>query len=356
MTKFSGSHTPGGKVRPLNADTVRRAANGRWPDILAALGIPAAVLAKKRNQPCPACGGKDRFQFIDKGQGRFVCRSLDSLGGDGFALAMHWLHADFPTALRAVAGVLGMGAGVTPQRASALPASPAPGKRDNSATIVRLWAEGLPIRCDDPVARYLANRGLGLASYPAALRHHRALGYWTEIDGKLTKIGTFPALLAAATSPVGELVALHRIYLTDDGRKNALVHPTTGQPLDAKKLLTAFDGAMRGAAIQLYEPEDGVLAVAEGLETALAVRLGSSLPCVSAISAWGLEHIALPKSVTDVHIMGDNDASGTGLRAAEQLAKRLLGEGRCVRIHTPNTPGFDWLDVLNARQQQEVAI
>ncbi|MCW3480026.1 toprim domain-containing protein [Neisseriaceae bacterium JH1-16] len=333
---------------------MRRAAFGRWFDVLVALGIPANVLAKKRNQPCPACGGRDRFQFIDKGQGRFVCRSLDSLGGDGFALAMHWLNADFPTALRAVAGVLGLAsesAGVTIPRTPAPPAAPAPSKRDNSTTVARLWCEALQIQAGDPVAHYLAERGLDLSTYPDALRHHPAMPYWCEVAGKPVCLGNFPAMLAEVTAPDGSRVALHRVYLSPDGHKASLVHPTTGEPLDAKKLLTAHEGAMRGAAVRLYEPEGGGLALAEGIETALAVRLGSGLPCWAAVSAWGLENAALPESVTGVYIMADHDVSGTGQKAADTLARRLIGEARQVRVVIPEQAGTDWLDVYQSRQE-----
>ncbi|MDN0074022.1 toprim domain-containing protein [Crenobacter sp. SG2303] len=334
----------------INLHTVRRAAYGRWPDILTALGIPAAVLTKK-NKPCPCCGGTDRFSFIDQGTGRFVCRSLDGLGGDGFALAMHWLGCDFKTALRAVAGMLGMGAGVTHLRTPVPAAPPAPAKRDNSATIAKLWAEAHPLKAGDPVTRYLASRGLVLDAIPAVLRCHPALGYWREGQ----RLGTFSALLAQVTSPSGEVVGLHRIYLTPDGHKARPTDPETGELLDAKKLLTAREGAMRGAAIRLYEPRNGEMAVCEGPETALGVWLGSGLPVWSCVSAWGLEHVSLPESVTDIHIMADNDVSGTGQQAAKKLAKRLLDEARRIRLLIPSTPGTDWLDVYQSRQQQEAA-
>jgi len=316
--------------------------------------MPAAVLAKKRNQPCPACGGRDRFQFIDKGQGRFVCRSLDGLGGDGFALAMHWLGCDFKTVLRAVSGALGLSAGVElplPTPAAPITAS-ATAPRDDRAKLVRLWNEAKPITDGDPVSRYLAGRGLVLGSYPAALRHHPALPYWTEVAGKPVCLGSFPALLAEVTSPAGERVGLHRVYLTPGGRKASMTHPTTGEVLDAKKLLTAYEGAMRGAAVRLYEPEGGALALAEGIETALAVRLGSGLPVWACVSAWGLANTVLSESVTDVWVFGDNDASGTGQQAADTLARRLIDEARQVRVVTPELAGTDWLDVYQSRQEE----
>lgn len=336
----------------IDLQAVRRAAFGRWPDILTALGIPAEVLTKKRNQPCPACGGTDRFQFIDKGQGRFVCRALEGQGGDGFTLAMHWLNADFPTALRAVAGVLGMECGTTtPARTAPAPVT-APAQRDDSAKLRRLWGQAQPIQHGDPVDRYLAGRGLVLGSYPEALRHHPALPYWCEVDGQTVRFGTFPVMLAAVTSPAGELVGVHRTYLTPDGRKSTIVHPATGEALDVKKLLTAFDGATKGAAIRLYPPRNGELALCEGIETGLAVRLGSGLPVWPCVSAGGLERVVLPEDVTDVFIMADRDANGTGQKSAERLARRLLSEARRIRIHTPTTPGTDWLDVYQAREQE----
>ncbi|BAK75341.1 putative phage DNA primase [Pseudogulbenkiania sp. NH8B] len=333
---------------------MRRATFRRWPDLLAALGIPAEVLSKKSNQPCPACGGTDRFQFIDKGQGRFVCRALEGQGGDGFTLAMHWLNADFKTALQAVAGVLGMAEGIGQPLPP--PAAPAPAKtaapRDDSTKLRLLWGQAQPIQHGDPVDRYLTGRGLVLGSYPDALRHHPALPYWCEVDGQTVRLGTYPVMLAAVTSPACELVGLHRTYLTPEGQKARPIHPGTGETLDAKKLLTAFDGAMNSAAIQLYPPRNGELAVCEGIETGLAVWLGSGLPVWPCVSAWGLEHAQLPESVSDTHIMGDHDVSGTGQRAAQRLAQRLAEEGRRVRVHIPTTPGTDWLDVYQSREQE----
>ncbi|WP_414534316.1 primase-helicase zinc-binding domain-containing protein [Dickeya chrysanthemi] len=50
-----------------NIDFIRevtRSAVGRWPDVLALLGITVPDNARQRT-PCPACGGKDRFRFDD---------------------------------------------------------------------------------------------------------------------------------------------------------------------------------------------------------------------------------------------------------------------------------------------------
>ena len=50
--------------RPDLSD-IRAAALGRWPQIHAALGIPAHLLDKRKHQPCPGCGGQDRYRYTD---------------------------------------------------------------------------------------------------------------------------------------------------------------------------------------------------------------------------------------------------------------------------------------------------
>jgi len=358
---FSNGATPGeGRVMPgdpaqlqrIDIQEVRRAAVGRWPTILTSLGIPPDALSK-RNKPCPCCGGTDRFSFIDRDFGRFVCRSLDRQGGDGFTLVMHWLDCDFPTAIQAVTGVLSLSAeSARPSRPVTSTTTPHSVTRDDSAKLARLWAEASPISAIDPVGYYLANRGLLLQQYPASLRYHPRLPYWCEVDGKPVCLGTFPAMLAEVTAPDSKRVALHRLYLTADGYKAQLVHPMTGEPLDAKKLLTAREGAMRGAAVRLYAPVAGMLGLTEGNETALAVHLGSGLPVWACVSAWGLSNIALPDSVTDVWVFGDHDTSGTGQRAADSLACQLIAEGRRVRVVIPEQAGVDWLDVYQSHRQE----
>ena len=84
---------------------IRAAAQYRWPEIHAALGIDQRYL-KNKHQPCPACGGKDRFRYDDKdGNGTFICNHYNNGAGDGFGLVMHYLQCYFQTALKQVSGV-----------------------------------------------------------------------------------------------------------------------------------------------------------------------------------------------------------------------------------------------------------
>lgn len=205
-----------------------------------------------------------------------------------------------------------------------------------------------PITVGDPVALYLAGRGLSVPD-TRSLRFEPALEYWE--DGKLR--GLLPAMLAAVARPSGEVVAIHRTYLTWDGRKADV--PTV-------KKLTGTSGPLTGAAIRLGKPQmrfDGLpgLAVAEGIETALAVTAMHDIGCWAAVSAHGLQSFEWPIEVKNLYVMGDNDASGTGQAAAERLARNAASKGVTARIHIPETVGQDWADVALARAKaaREVA-
>lgn len=66
---------------------IKNAAYGRWPEIHAALGIPAKLLNTRKHQPCPHCGGKDRFRYTDhKHGGGYICNQCTPKGGSGFDL------------------------------------------------------------------------------------------------------------------------------------------------------------------------------------------------------------------------------------------------------------------------------
>jgi hypothetical protein len=58
--------------------------DGRWLHILTDFGINVTT---KPGQPCPICGGKDRFHYTNKhGNGTYICRQCTPEGGSGFKL------------------------------------------------------------------------------------------------------------------------------------------------------------------------------------------------------------------------------------------------------------------------------
>lgn len=320
---------------------VKREAQGRWPDILARVGIPKEALTK-RNKPCPACGGVDRFSFIDKGYGAFVCRSLDSEGGDGFGLIQHFRECGFKDAVRLAGDAMGLAL------ASYLTMPPLPAPKPHigetaspvsaiNGAPIRGWDKARPLTRLCPVGLYLKSRGLSLPE-SRALRYSPHQPYYD--DGGAER-GRWPAMLARVDSADGALVAVHRTYVTHSGTRVDGVDSS----LSAKKLWVSRRDMLRGAAIRLCEPRAGRLALAEGIETALAVGQQTGLPVWSCVSAWGLENVVLPDDVTDVWLFGDNDRSGHGQRSASRAARRFMDEGRQVRVRIPSEPGTDWLDV-----------
>lgn len=333
----------------LSAAELRHVANGQWDRILIALGLPGDSLTKS-SKPCPSCGGTDRFSFTNNhGTGSFVCRGLGRQGGDGFELVMHWLGCDFRTALQEVSAVLGGATAVPLRTATRQHAESAAARgRDDVRGLRRMWKQSLPVQSGDEVDRYVAGRGLRLSEFPAVLRFHPALPYWLVETGNSRNLGSFPAMLAAVQGPDGRVVAIHRTYLTTEGKKATILHPVTGAVLPTKKLKTRSDRVMPGSAIRLFKPDCGRVAIAEGIETALAVNMACGLPTWSCVTANGMQSIILPPEVKEVFITADNDKSGTGQQAANSLADRLQSEGRRVDILVPSTPGFDWLDVVNA--------
>jgi len=66
--------------------TILDAARGRWPDLLQQLGGLTAEQLTDKHQPCPLCGGKDRYRFDDQdGSGSWFCNKCGGKAGTGGA-------------------------------------------------------------------------------------------------------------------------------------------------------------------------------------------------------------------------------------------------------------------------------
>jgi putative DNA primase/helicase len=318
----------------LRVQDVQARAHGRWDEILRSFGADERILRRK-NMACPLCGGTDRFQYTDRfGEGNYHCRNPECGPGGGFKLAQALFGWDFATVLKKVNACVG---GLPAKAAD----SDAAAASERMALLVRrIWDEAVPIRRGDPVDQYLAGRGLGHDVYPASLRLHPRLGYYErDGDGRSHRVADYPTMLARVDDAQGRLVALHRTYLSF-GHKAELA--------DAKKLLSS---GVTGASIRLFEPAEE-LAIAEGIETALAVQMLRNVPTWAAISAGNLERIQIPESVRHVLVYGDNDADADfdGEASAFALARRLRKEARhgcprTVEVMVPRKRGSDWADV-----------
>lgn len=304
---------------------VRDQARNRWPSLLAMLGLPVECL-RNRHGPCPICGGKDRFRFDDKeGRGTYICTCGS---GDGMALAMAFTGMSFPECAAAIRDRLGASVAGTPQKER----HPDCERR----ALAELWQGAAPI-WNDEAAQYLASRQLP-GPYSTELRFHSAARVSDH-----PSLSVLPAMLARVSDHNGRGVALHRTYL--QGGLKARWTPK-GQTTEAgcRRLLGTLSAE---AAIRLA-PHDGLLAVAEGIETALAVTRDTGLPCWSLINATHMAKWPVPANVTELHVFGDNDPLFAGQAAAWQLAHRAAVSRERPKVLMPSIPnlvGSDWADV-----------
>ncbi len=330
-----------------SAKYIGERARGRWPQILMSSGISEGVL-RNRHGPCPGCGGRDRFRFDDKeGRGTFVCSQggADVLSGDGFTLLQHAHGWSFTEAMRFVTSIVD-----NSSDASRLPPPCPPDGRCESGSggkageirphqekIQRgILSECSQIMPDGPVAQYLIRRGLArvLQDLPCDLLEHPRLRYYES--GK--EFVEHPAMLAVVRGPAGTRSTLHRTYLSQDGQKAGVSAPR-------KFMKSVNEGGWTKGAVQLYAAEEH-LALAEGIESALAVRVATGWPVWSGLTAAGLQAVLLPPSVKEVRVHVDHDEAG--LRAGNKLAQRLASEGRRVKLIVPPGTGMDPLDWLGS--------
>ena len=117
--------------------------------------------------------------------------------------------------------------------------------------------------------------------------------------------------------------------------------------------LTGAAGSLAGACIPLHKPARGCIAIAEGIETAMAGWCASALPTVAAYSAGNLAAYRWPAGVQRLVIFADHDKAGQDAAAALQ-GRASAAHLRCD-VLTPTDPGADWCDVWAARGLVEIA-
>jgi hypothetical protein len=311
--------------------------------------------------------------------GHWRCGGVDGAPGQSLAIHLHGPHAglwhDFSTgeggdALDLVAAVLARGdtreairwarawLGVGEPGAAELPARkpPEPVERmpdaDEAARrrkALALFLAGREGIAGTPAGDYLAARGIALAELarqPRALRFHPEC-WCAEARASL------PAMLAAITDAEGAHVGTHRTWLARDEAGTWRKAPLR----DPKKSLGPYAGGFiplwRGASAKpLRQAEPGeVVAIAEGIETALSVALACpELRVLAAVALANMSRVILPRTVARVILCADNDADNPKARALlERAAERFAAEGRSVAIARPPA-GKDFNDTLTAEE------
>lgn len=314
-------------------------AKRKWLFILESAGIDASHL-KSKHGPCPICGGKDRFRFDDKeGRGTYFCNQCGA--GDGIKLLMLHSGYDFKEALRFVERTLNGNpesvGNILKRIKPFVPSTTEDNPKAKRKRLIDVWSQSKPIVHGDPSDRYLQARGIKLNSWPKSLRYHPNLPYYD--DEKRTVTGKFPAMIALVQDQHSKGISLHRTYLGDGCKANV--------PKPKKLMSPVVKGSILGGAIRLYPSvEDSTLTLAEGVETALAIHIATGFSVWATVSALGMERIILPSTINNVIIAVDNDHSGTGQKAAAELAYRLLADGKKVKCIIPSRVGSDLADLL----------
>ncbi len=300
-------------------------AKGRWLEILLNLGVDERYLSG-RHSDCPICGqGKDTYRFDDKdGSGSYYCGYCKPGYGMDFVMKLFGLY--FKDAANLVDEILG---DVQPIQRKA--------EKDPRESLRRI-AKGLaPLTGDDPVSVYLRNRGLSVAS--AEITCSQSLTYWDSDSGEPVNRGGFPAMVVPIRDKNGTALTYHITYI-DQGQKAGVCSP--------KKVMTPIS-SIKGGAIRLF-PAGKHIAVAEGIETALAFYEDFNIPVWVTVNAHMMENLVLPPEVERLTIVADSDKTFTGQKAAFTLAHRYALKGVYVDVKLPDVIGHDYLDVLNEQK------
>ena len=351
--------------------------------------------------PCPRCGHKDTFG-VNIRDGVFICRKGGGKGGV-VDMAMHVLDCNFVAACEFLTNE------APPDRASEYRApdpeivkerkeerrDEAAGRRKQELSALEksirdataLFNRGVPI-FDTIVEDYLERRGIAAdAEIAGDLRMIPHLEYWglpaPDAEGidpeSQVMLGEFHCMIAAARNADGKIQGVHRTYLAPDGSK--LRPPGNRRENKAKK------GTFRmgGALIHLGPPAE-MIAVAEGIESALAwralartgmfgegwaecpVAAAYSLGNLCGSSAGTIPHprdpkktlagpepdmasaaAPIPAGVKTLLLLGDADSDPAATRALLRVgAERYRRLGFEVFIHMASD-GMDFDDVLLAQ-------
>ncbi len=196
-----------------------------------------------------------------------------------------------------------------------------PARQGSSEAARRLFAASVPIR-GTLAERYLARRGILLLDPLDALRFHPRC-YRRGPSGRESG----PALIAAVTDLGGRITGLHRTFLDPDGGKAAIDHP--------RRTL----GFLLGHAVR-FGPVTHVLVAAEGLETALSLKLGMpGLPVAAALSSAHLAALIWPQSLRRLYVAVDRDRAGSC--AWDRLRDRTRAAGIDCRPLVPRAEDFN---------------
>jgi DNA primase len=277
---------------------------------------------------CPLhTDGSPSFK-VNPARQSFICFGCGAKG-DVFDFVMAADNVDLPGAIERILAIVGGGKAdpvalaVQAARRAAAARQEAQEAARRTAQARRIWNE----------AEYLTGRSAPLAA--AYLTERRGLPTWCSYHLRWHprcpwEHGVTGCIVVACRDAQGELRAIWRIKPVMEGKVERMGLGPVGGCLAA-----VLDDA------GLDE-----IAIAEGVEDALAAQWLVNLPTWAALSAGNMARAVVPERFRSVLIVADADAIGT--EAAVTLARRLRAEGREARVLAPAT-AKDANDVLRGR-------
>jgi putative DNA primase/helicase len=301
-------------------DNIHDVARGKWPSLLPAFGVPAALINGK-HQPCPMCGGKDRFRFTDhEGSGAYICNQCGK--GNGVDLVMKLKGLSF----KDVATEIREKAGTATQVYTKATAT----KKDFSDYGRQLWATASPLTEGDAGMLYLRRRGITFV--PKEIRLASTLR--TKNSKGVVETAPF-ALVSRFVGPDNKTIGFHRTFLTADGQKARM----------EKTKMFAPGSIPEGGSVRLANSAE-TMGIAEGIETVLSAMQMFDIPVWAACDAGRMLKWRPPATCKNVIVFADNDSNFTGQLAAYGLAAHLIAKGYAAEVRMPDFVDCDWNDTL----------
>jgi phage/plasmid primase-like uncharacterized protein len=140
-------------------------------------------------------------------------------------------------------------------------------------------------------------------------------------------------MIAHVTTPDGKTLGIHRTFLRPGGM-GKVDHKHSRMML----------GPVKGGAVHMA-PAGPQLAIAEGIETALAFQAVTHVPTWAALSTAGMKAVALPPVARTPQMIIAADGDEAGALAARALEQRAIDAGHSVTVLTPPA-GYDFADLV----------
>lgn len=299
---------------------IKKALQGRWPEILKDFSLPPITGRKHYSGPCPMCGKKRKFRIDDKGGlGTWICVCGS---GDGIELIKRTQSLDFIETVTRICQLLGIDMDNETKQVEKLD------QRIQKEAYA--YFDSLFVLKGSDAEKYLVSRGLKI------LPHNGVRYSKMEFSGKGQP--KMPAMVAYATTNRGKILYKHCTYIIN-GSKLKSENP--------KKMFSVVESE-EPCAIKLFK-EEHILGIAEGIETALSVKQMFNVPTWATINPSFMKKFVAPKGVVRLNIYADNDSNGTGLEAAFSCGRKNILNGNDVvqvNIFWPKRYETDFNDTL----------